>query len=548
MLRPILLASLLALATYLYLKLRHKRFNQYASLPQLPSSLLLGHLKTIDDYARRGEADRHPDMALADMHQDLGRPPLMFVDLRPLNHPIVVITNHEIAEQVSKASILFPTSVPKSSFKYLEHLIGPTSILRWHGDDWKMLRKRFSPGFAPQHLNTLLPYILAKTLPFISHLDRFARTQEEFPLVPFIVNLTVDIIGSVAMDVDLEAQHLDSSKQGELVRVYSELLMTYNDDKADYPWWFAPITEIKRRRLAKQIDTLIKAIIHRKFAERREDLASSDKSRSILALSLGDTESLTPELVDVTCDQLKTFFFAGHDTTSVTLAWVFYELSLSPSTLAAVRDELDSLLGTDASPDAIHARLLSPDGAALVQQMTYISAVIKETLRLHPPAATGRLTQPGTGFTVRTSEGQEYCLDGMILYNCPAIIHRDPSVYGDSADRFVPERWLGESEGSGIPASAWRPFERGPRNCIGQEFALIEARIIIAYVARRYDFTKVGLGEVSRDGSGRLMKDPNGDYQIKSPLYNTRQVTAKPVDGMRVKVKLAAKVNKHYTT
>ncbi|KAI1312023.1 cytochrome P450 [Xylaria venustula] len=543
MLRPIFLASLLALATYLYLKLRHKRFNQYASLPQLQSSLLWGHLKTVNDYARHGEADRHPDMALADMHQALGRPPLMFVDLRPLNHPILVVTNHEIAEQVSKASTLFPTSVPKSSFKYLEHLIGPTSILSWEGDDWKKLRKRFNPGFAPQHLNTLLPCILDKTLPFISHLDRFAHTQEEFPLVPFIVNLTVDIIGSVAMDVDLEAQQLDSSNQGELVRVYSELLTTYNDDKADFPWWFAPITEIKRRQLGKQIDALIKDIIHRKFAERREDLSSSDQSRSILALSLGDTESLTPELVDVTCDQLKTFFFAGHDTTSVTLAWVFYELSLNPSTLAAVRAELDSLLGTDASPEAIHARLLSPDGAALVQQMTYVSAVIKETLRLHPPAATGRFAKSGTGFTVRTSEGQEYCLDGMILYNCPAIIHRDQSVYGDSVDRFVPERWLGESEGGGIPATAWRPFERGPRNCIGQEFALIEARVIIAYAARRYDFTKVGLGEVSRDGGGRLMKDANGDYQIKSPLYSTRQVTAKPVDGMKVKVKLAATAN-----
>ncbi|KAI1352317.1 cytochrome P450 [Xylaria sp. FL0043] len=551
MLRPVLLTCLFILATYLYLKLRYKRFTQYASLPQLPPTLLLGHLKTMDEYIRRGAADRHPDYIFSDMHEALGRPPLMFVDLRPINRPMVLITNHEIAEQVSRASELFPTSPPKSFLKYLEPLIGPTSILASHGDEWKVLRKRFSPGFAPKHLGTLLPCILDKTSLFISHLDHFARTEAEFPLVPLVVNLTFDIIGSVIMDVDLEAQHLDSSKQSELVRLYSELLATYNDDKADYPWWLMPRTEMKRRQLGKRIDGLIKTVIHQNLVNKSRKLAVSDTSRSILSLSLDDTESLSSKLIDVTCDQLKTFLLAGHDTTSVTLAWVFYELSLNSTGLAKVRAELNSLFGTDASPEAIRARLLLPDGAALLQKMTYISAVIKETLRLHPPAATARMSEHGTGFSIHTPEGQEYCLDGMIIYNCETILHRDVSVYGVSANQFVPERWLNEGDGTleadsttrRVPASAWRAFERGPRNCIGQEFATMEARVIIAYIARRYDFTKVGLGEVVRDGDGRLMKDCEGNFQVKSPLYNTRQVTSKPVDGMRVKVRRAVYVS-----
>ncbi|KAJ3579316.1 hypothetical protein NPX13_g1249 [Xylaria arbuscula] len=124
-------------------------------------------------------------------------------------------------------------------------------------------------------------------------------------------------------------------------------------------------------------------------------------------------------------------------------------------------------------------------------------------------------------------------------------MHRDPDVYGDNAETFVPERWLGGDSGSKIPASAWRPFERGPRNCIGQEFANIEARVIIAHIARRYDFTKVGLGAILRDGEGRPVMDDDtpsggssggGRYKLTAPLYKTRQVTAKPVDGMKVKV------------
>jgi cytochrome P450 len=70
------------------------------------------------------------------------------------------------------------------------------------------------------------------------------------------------------------------------------------------------------------------------------------------------------------------------------------------------------------------------------------------------------------------------------------MIQRDPDVYGDTADDFVPERWLDDAA-SEIPASAWRAFERGPRNCIGQELAGLESRVVVALVARRYDFVKV---------------------------------------------------------
>ncbi|KAI1420271.1 cytochrome P450 [Xylaria sp. FL1777] len=551
MLVPLVLTSFAIVATYLYVKIRHKRFSQYAFFPQLPPSLILGHLKTMDEYMQRGPADRHPDASFVAMHEELGRPPLMFVDLRPVNLPMVLVTNHEIAEQVSKASNLFPTSLPKANLEYLEPLTGRKSILVSHGEEWKALRKRFNPGFAPQHLATLLPCILDKTLPFVAHLDNYARTQEEFPLVPIIINLTFDIIGSIVMDVDFEAQHLDPANQGELVRRFSELLDAYSNDRADFPWWLIPRTVMKRHRLARRIDVLLKDIIRSKFAEHRRESVSKDKSRSILALSLGDTETLSQELVDVTCDQLKTFLLAGHDTTSLALAWAIYELSLNAPALAAVRAELDSLLGTDTSLEAMRARFLAPDGLEVVQKMSYVAAVIKEVLRLHPPAATARMAEHGSGFTVRAPTGEDYCLDGVLIYNCETIIHRDPSVFGDSANRFVPERWLHEGDGlpqkpsaiPKVPATAWRPFERGPRNCIGQELANIESRIILAYIARRYDFTKVGLGEIAYDKNGKPIIDDMGDYQFKEPLYSTRQVTSKPVDGMRVKVVLRGKDN-----
>ncbi|KAI1455298.1 cytochrome P450 [Annulohypoxylon moriforme] len=540
MLKPILLAVVTLLATYLYRKLNYKRFQQHGRIPQLQPSLLFGHLKTLDALIKRGAADRHPDVMFTEMHESLGRPSLMFVDLRPVNRPMVLISSHEIAEQVSKPSKLFPTSLPKTDLSYLLHLTGPTSILLSHGEPWKALRKRYNPAFAPQHLMTLLPCVLEKTSSFIQNLDMLARSGEEFSLVTLAINLTFDIIGAVVMDVDLEGQTLDASRQGELVRLYVELFREYWDDKADMPWWLIPKVEMKRRRLGKRINEILKEIIHRKHAEHQAKGTDDSQSRSILSLSLQDTKTLTPELVDETCDQIKTFLLAGHDTTSVTIAWVFYWLSRTPHALAAVRSELDDLLGPKSDTESVYAKLLSPEGPDLVHRMTYISAVLKETLRLHPPAATARYSKPGTGFAVHTPEGEDHCLDGMIIYNCEGLIQRDPAIYGESAEYFVPERWLGDAD---IPSSAWRPFERGPRNCIGQEFAMIEIRVIIAAVARRFDFIKIGLGELALDSKNQPMLDDHGIYKIKSLLYSTRQVNAKPVDGMKMKVKLAPEHN-----
>lgn len=457
------------------------------------------------------------------MLETLGNPPLMFVDLRPVNRPMVLIRSHEIAEQVSKPSALFPYSVPKANLNYLNYVIGTTSILSAENDEWKHLRKRFNPGFAPQHLLTHLPAILDKTSRFIHHLDKLAASGDEAPLLPLLVNLTIDIIGAVSMGVDLEAQRTDG-RQGAMINMFSELLGCYLDDKADYPWWVIPRVELRRYILGKQIDKLIREIVRRKYDEYKQ--IPDNSARSILSLSFQDTESLSPEVLHATSDQLRTFLFAGHDTTSTLLAWAFYELMRTPRALGAVREELRQVLGPDTDMEVVRNRLLVSPGPELLNQMPYVSAVIKETLRMHPPAATARTSPFGSSFTVRTPGGTNHCLDGTIIYNCESLIHRDPDVFGDTADVFRPERWLAgpESDSGKIPASSWRPFERGPRNCIGQEFAHIEARVILALVIPRYDFVKVGMGELATDDKGLPVLDDTDQFKAKSHLYPVRYV------------------------
>jgi cytochrome P450 len=367
--------------------------------------------------------------------------------------------------------------------------------------------------------------------PFLTHLDAFAASGEEFSLELLISNLTLDIIGAAVMDVDLDAQHIDHAKQGELVRLFSQILVTFSDDKNNLPWYIVPLTAYRRFRLGRRIDTLVKDVIRRKYVESRGGM--ENKSHSILALSLQDTEILTNEILSQTSDQVKTFLFAGHDTNSAALQWAFYELSRTPRALKALRHELDSVLGLNSDPAVVSSKF-AENNENLFSQMHYLNAIIKETLRLYPPGATVRRSDPGAGCIVRSSTGEEYCIDGMITYSCLSIIHRDPAVYGDNAEDWVPERWLGEA-GKSIPATAWRPFERGPRNCIGQELANLESRIILAMVARKYDFVKVGLGEAKLDENGLPEINEKGQHKTNSPLYSVSCTPESPSLDLRLK-------------
>lgn len=370
--------------------------------------------------------------------------------------------------------------------------------------------------------------------------DIIGTFSKQLPLLKLQLTCFLLPTGAVVMDIDLQAQ-LPHSEQSEVVKLYRELLLTYTNDKSE-GFIPNPINYYRRIRTSRLLDQTLKSLIREKFAAATSS-TSTTKARSVLALSLQDTEELSPLILQQTADQIKSFLFAGHDTTSILLQWAFYELSRSPSALAALRAEHDSLFGSDPNPDIV-ADVLRERGDEVIPRMSYTSAVIKEILRLYPPAGTARRVLPGGGFFVKLPDGTDVCLDGMVLYNMHTAIQRDHAVYGSNAEVFAPERWLGDvdtsadgtiedegvkkeegGEAKAIPPSAWRPFERGPRNCIGQELANIEARVILALAVRRYDFEKVGAGKLRKDGNGEAVIDEvTGQIAAETPLFNVSVV------------------------
>ena len=215
------------------------------------------------------------------------------------------------------------------------------------------------------------------------------------------------------------------------------------------------------------------------------------KKRSVIDLALKSYLDETPESKKTMAGmdasfktfaiaQTKLFIFSGHDTTSSTICYIYHLLSQNVEALSQLRAEHDRVLGADVSQTA---SILSED-AYLLNQLPYTVAVIKEALRLYPAASSTRGGEPG--YAIKESNELQYPTSGFLVWVVHQAMHRDPA-YWPQPDSFLPARWL-VPEGHPLHPikGAWRPFEFGPRNCIGQELAMLEMKVIVAMTAREF--------------------------------------------------------------
>lgn len=171
-------------------------------------------------------------------------------------------------------------------------------------------------------------------------------------------------------------------------------------------------------------------------------------------------------------EEVDTFMFEGHDTTGWAITWTTYLLGLHPDIQDKVQEELDTVFGTD--PD-----VEKPFSMDSLRELKYLECVIKETLRLFPSVPFyGRMTsEPLMIQGVKIPAGTAI---GAVAY----VVHRDPKHWLEP-EKFIPERFLPENCNKMHPF-AYIPFSAGPRNCIGQKFAVQEEKAILASLFRRY--------------------------------------------------------------
>ena len=280
------------------------------------------------------------------------------------------------------------------------------------------------------------------------------------------------------------------------------------------PWerWH-PLRRLVHWYSTRQINYHLNPELDRQIRKFQDHSSTPTKSIVRLALQTYLAEDDSRMSVDDTfrtfaIGTFKQLLFAGHDTTSSTMCYIFYLLSANPESLKRVREEHTQVFGSDL---AERVRKLKEE-PYLLNQIPYSIAVLKETMRLFPAGSSVRRGEPG--FNVRDAEGRSYPTDGFLVWAISQPLHRDGD-YWPQPDVFLPERWLVGPKDPLYPVKgAWRPFEYGPRNCIGQELAMMEIKIAMVLVLATFNI-EVAYEEIDRRSS-RKPKMVNGEraYQL----------------------------------
>ena len=240
-----------------------------------------------------------------------------------------------------------------------------------------------------------------------------------------------------------------------------------------------PLVHYKRWRDQATIDSVLNLCLNEKRKQTHPNNLGSEKPLN------GDIFDIAFQANDLPhrmiLDQLRSIFVAGHDSTAATMSWIYYFLYWSPNALLRIRQEHDEVFGVNTTPADVAAQLIADPKLHIKLEFTL--AVVKESLRLEPPASSPR--EPTKNYHFTTSTGRTYAPpEGSMIYLSAWILHRNKALWGEDAEKFIPQRFM---PGRTIPWG-YIPFSKRPRDCVGSYLALLECKIILALTIRRFDF------------------------------------------------------------
>ena len=324
------------------------------------------------------------------------------------------------------------------------------------GDLWRRQRKLVAHAFIPRRIRTYGDAMVAAAH---RSLDDWSDGQEII-IHKAMAELTLDVVGRTLFDADVRGT---AREVGHALHVISDFYTEVLEKPIQPPEWWPSPRMFRFRKAVRNVDRIVTGMIEdrRKSGEDRGDLLSA-----LLQAQDEDGGGMSDEQLR---DECITLFLAGHETTSIALANTFYLLSEHPEIEARVHEEAAAVLG--------NRRATSED----YQRLEYTERVIKESMRLYPPVYTigRRLLEDFElgGYTIQK---------GVTLLFSQWVTHRRPECFTHPL-RFDPDRWLPEPA-KAIHKYAYFPFGGGPRICIGNHFAMMEAVLVLATLIRQYRF------------------------------------------------------------
>ncbi len=375
-------------------------------------------------------------------------------------------------------------------FDDLRPLLG-NGLVSSEGDFWKRQRRLAQPSFHRERLAALAEQMVDVADATLA--SWAPRVGSELDVAEEMTRLTFSIVGRTLFSVDWSGdarearEYFDAANTGVMDRALSVL-------KAPL---FVPTQ--KNRRLNGSIAAL-DGIVRDLIAGRRSQAPAHPDLLSTL-MEAADADS-GERMTDAQLrDEVVTLMFAGHDTTSSALAFAFHLLARHPQWRAQLEDEVDTVLQG------------KRPSAADVPRLTRCTLALQETMRLYPPA-----------WLLIREALEDDVIGGFhiprktLIGISPHVVHRHPDLW-DEPDTFRPERFLPEAVAR-RPKHAYLPFGAGQRQCIGSNFAMLEATLVLARVLQTYRLERVG--DAPLDLEALITLKPKGPMPMRLEVRSGR--------------------------
>jgi cytochrome P450/NADPH-cytochrome P450 reductase len=433
--------------------------NKLSPIPHPPKKPVVGNMLSLDSTA--------PVQHLARLVKELG--PIFWLDM--MGAPLVIVAGHDLVDELSDEK-RFDKAV-RGSLRRVRAVGGDGLFTADTSEpNWSKAHNILLQPFGNRAMQSYHPSMVDIAEQLVKKWERL-NGDEEIDVVHDMTALTLDTIGLCGFDYRFNSFYRRDYHPfvESLVRSLETIMMTRGIPLEGL--WLR-----KRRHHLAQDVAFMNKMVDEIVAERRGNAEAAQdngegKKDMLGAMMTGVDRSTGEQLDDVNIRyQINTFLIAGHETTSGLLSCTLYALLKHPEVLKKAYEEVDRVLGPD-----IEARPTYQQ----VTQLSYITQILKEALRLWPPA-------PAYGIAPLKDEiigGQFKLKKNTFITVLVLALHRDPSVWGPHPDVFDPENFSREAEAA-RPVNAWKPFGNGQRACIGRGFAMHEAALAIGMILQRF--------------------------------------------------------------
>ena len=460
--------------------------NRLDPIPHPPKKPLLGNMLAVDPNA--------PIASLVELAKSYG--PIFWLDMR--GYPIVFVTNYALVDELCDET-RFDKTV-KGALKRVRTFAGDGLFTAdTHAPNWSKAHNILIAPFGNRAMQTYHPMMVDIAEQLCLKWERL-NADEDIDVVHDMTALTLDTIGLCGFDY-----RFNSFYRRDYHPYVEAMVRSLETAMLERGLPFESVTLRTRKRDLSTDVSFMNGMVDQIVAERRNARETAQKDL-LGAMMTGVDRASGEQLDDVNIRyQINTFLIAGHETTSGLLSYSIYAMLKDPDILAKAVAEVDRVLGNN---------IAVPPTFSQVVQLTYITQILKEALRLWPPAPAFSLSP----YKDEVIGGKFKIPEGTFVNVIIPTLHRDPAVWGPRAEIFDPENFAPEVEAK-RPANAWKPFGNGQRACIGRGFAMHEAALALGMLLQR--FTLVDHTRYQLKTKETLTVKPDG-FKIKARAREDR--------------------------